>query len=118
MQNLYNHSNTAGADAEETAKQYLISHGLTFIESNFSVAVGELDLIFKDQDTWVFVEVKYRHSDKAGCAAEYFTNAKRNKMLRATMCYLQKLKLNLHHTDLRLDLVAIDGSQISWIKNV
>lgn len=111
-------ANQNGAKAEADAKYYLQNQGLDFIEQNYSVPLGELDLIFKDKNQWVFVEVKYRKSDSRGKAAEYFTASKRSKMIKAIMCYLQQLNLNLHHTDLRIDLIAIDDEHLNWIKNV
>jgi len=111
-------ANKSGTEAEEHAKRYLLAQGMQFVEQNYRVPMGELDLIFKDKNQWVFVEVKYRKTDSRGKAAESFTSAKRSKMIRAIMCYLQQLNLNLHHTDLRIDLVAIDDEHLSWIKNV
>ena len=108
----------AGQQAEQDAKHYLQENGLTFVEQNFSVPQGEIDLIFKDKHQWVFVEVKYRSNNSHGYAAEYFTSAKRHKMNNAIMCYLQQHNLNIHHTNLRLDLIAIDGLQLTWLNNV
>ena len=52
-----------GFKYEKIAKKYLILRGLVFVEKNFSSRYGEIDLIFKDfenDETLVFVEVKYR----------------------------------------------------------
>lgn len=108
----------AGVQAELDAKHYLENQGLHFIEQNFRVPQGEIDLIFKDKQQWVFVEVKYRSSSEKGLAAEYFTPSKRSKMNRAIMCYLQQHNLNLHNTNMRLDVIAIDGKQLTWLDNV
>ena len=54
-------ANRSGAEAEQDAKAYLLNQGLQFIEQNFSVPLGELDLVFKDKNQWVFVEVKYQY---------------------------------------------------------
>lgn len=107
-----------GDIAESVAKQHLIAQGLKFVEQNFRVKVGEIDLIFKDNTQWVFVEVKFRSNTDHGFAAEYFTASKRSKMNKAIMCYLQQHNLNLHHTSLRIDVIAIDDTQLSWLKNV
>jgi putative endonuclease len=107
-----------GAAAEQLAKDYLLTQGLSFIEENYRVKLGEIDLIFKDAEQWVFVEVKYRETNSHGHAAEMFTMAKKRKLTRAIMCYLQSLDLNCHHTPMRIDLLAIDGEKINWIKNV
>ncbi|MDT0596570.1 YraN family protein [Glaciecola petra] len=113
-----NTSKTLGDDAEKRAKAFLLAEGLEFIEQNFRVKVGEIDLIFKQQNQWVFVEVKYRSNAEHGVAAEYFTPSKRSKMNRAIMCYLQQHNLNLHHTSLRIDVIAIDDKKLTWLKNV
>jgi putative endonuclease len=112
------HASETGTLAEQLAKEFLLTHGLVFIEENYRVKVGEIDLIFKDAEQWVFVEVKYRQNASHGCAAEMFTATKKRKLTRAIMCYLQSLGLNFHHTHMRIDLVAIDGDKINWIKNV
>jgi putative endonuclease len=107
-----------GINAEQRAKRYLSEQGLQFIEQNYRVKVGEIDLIFKQNDTLVFVEVKYRQTASHGYAAEYFTASKRSKMNRAIMCYLQEHKLNLHHTNLRIDVIAIDNQELTWLIGV
>ncbi len=48
-----------GNQYESLAKEYLQRQGLRFIEANFTTKVGEIDLIFKEAQTIVFVEVKY-----------------------------------------------------------
>lgn len=107
-----------GHDAEQVAKQYLLDHSLLFLEQNYKAKVGEIDLIMLDQQQLVFVEVKFRSTDSHGCAAEHFTFKKRKRLERTINYYLLQKKLNTHHTNLRIDVVAIDGEQVNWIKNV
>jgi putative endonuclease len=114
----YDKAKRAGEKAELDAKHFLEAKGLTFIEKNFRVPQGEIDLIFKDMQRWVFVEVKYRASADHGHAAEYFTPSKRSKMNKAIMCYLQQHNLNLHHTNLRIDVIAIDDKELTWLDGV
>ena len=109
---------TDGIHAEQKAKQFLISSGLHFIQQNFTVTVGEIDLIFMDQNQLVFVEVKYRSDNSHGSAAEAFSASKRAKLLRAIYFYLNEQNLNIHHTNMRIDLIAIDKNALNWIKNV
>jgi len=107
-----------GEAAERRAKSFLEQKGLIFVEQNFCVPLGEIDLIFQQNRTLVFVEVKFRRTSSHGHAAEYFTPSKRSKMNRAIMCYLQQHNLNLHHTDLRIDVIAIDDQELTWIIGV
>ncbi len=105
---------------EAAAEKYLQGCGLVIIERNFQVRGGELDLIMRDGDTTVFVEVRYRQSQQYGHAAETVTPTKMNKLVKAANLWLMKQGLSVHSTDFRFDLVAIhqQGKQIEWIKNV
>lgn len=114
----YTQAKQDGINAEQQAKAHLINKGLVFVEQNYSVPLGEIDLIFTENGALVFVEVKYRRSCTHGYAAEYFTASKRSKMNRAIMCYLQQHHLNLHHTNLRIDLIAIDDQELTWLAGV
>lgn len=107
-----------GYEAEQAAKQYLLDQSLVFVEQNYKAKVGEIDLIMLDQQQLVFVEVKFRSTDSHGCAAEHFTFKKRKRLERTINYYLLQKKLNTHHTNLRIDVVAIDSEQVNWIKNV
>ena len=51
-------SRLVGQQAEDSACAYLIKQGLQFVTRNFNCRLGEIDLIFKDGDELVFVEVK------------------------------------------------------------
>ena len=59
-----------GDHAEQQALQHLQSFGLELIEQNFHSRGGEIDLIMSDQECLIFVEVRYRKTDKYGSAAE------------------------------------------------
>jgi putative endonuclease len=107
-----------GHDAELQAKNYLLANSLQFVEQNYKAKVGEIDLIMLDEQQLVFVEVKFRSSNSHGSAAEHFTVSKRRKLERVINYYLLQKKLNPHHTNFRLDVVAIDGEQVNWIQNV
>ncbi|MBF7075047.1 YraN family protein [Glaciecola sp. MH2013] len=117
LSNQYLASNR-GYTAEQKAKSYLEQHSLVFIEQNFKSKVSEIDLIMRDQEQLVFVEVKFRKNASHGSAAEQFTKSKRNKLEKAIYYYLLKNKLNAFHTSFRIDVVAIDAEKVNWIKNV
>ena len=52
-----------GALGERAAKKHLQRAGLKFLTANFRSEHGEVDLVFRDQDCLVFVEVKTRSSE-------------------------------------------------------
>ena len=59
---------TSGELAEQQAREYLQQQGLIFVTANVRYKFGEIDLIMKQQQTLVFVEVKYRQSQAFGGA--------------------------------------------------
>lgn len=107
-----------GAKAEAKAKAYLLKHGLVFIQANYRCQTGEIDLVMKDKDQWVFVEVKSRQNDEFGLASEYFTAHKKAKVLRAINHYLMVHELNPYNTLYRIDVIAITGGEVEWYQAV
>lgn len=107
-----------GSAAEALALRYLETHGLTLVARNFRCRVGELDLILRDGEQLVFVEVRSRRYSQFGTPAESVTRAKQQKLLRAAAFYLQRQRLDL---PCRFDVVAIlqtaDEPHIEWIRD-
>ncbi len=108
-----------GAHYEDLALDYLESRGLVCIQRNFSCRLGELDLIMRDRDCLVMVEVRYRASRGYGGAAASVDQRKQDKLKRAALAYLQQAKLNSNNINWRFDVVSIeaDGKSIQWIAN-
>lgn len=104
-----------GAQAEAIAKHYLAQQGLRWVASNVRYKCGELDLIMRDQQMLVFVEVKYRKNQNYGGAISAISTHKIQKLTRAAQLYLQKNQIDC---PCRFDLVAIDGQDIQWLKNI
>lgn len=77
-----------GANAERMAETYLENRGLRLLQRNFSCKLGEIDLIMEDQETLVFVEVRFRKQAQFGSPVETVTRAKQRKLLRAAQHYL------------------------------
>ncbi|WP_250207240.1 YraN family protein [Alteromonas oceanisediminis] len=111
-------SKSIGDRAETAARVYLELNGLQFIAQNYRCKMGEIDLIMREQNCWVFVEVKFRQQSDHGRAAEFYNAAKQRKLLNAVRLFLLDNQLNEHHTPIRIDVVAIDDDELEWIKNV
>ena len=107
-----------GLRAEQTARSYLEGQGLLFLCSNYTAKTGELDLVMRENDTLVCIEVKYRDDDGYGSAAEFVTPSKLRKVKRTFEHYLLSCGLNPIHTLARVDVVAFDGDKLQWLKNV
>ena len=108
----------AGARAEELAAAFLVAHGLTIVERNFRRRCGELDLIARDGEILVFVEVRLRTRRDFGGAAASITAAKRARIAAAAGLYLARLS----GTPLcRFDAVlldALDPARVEWLKDM
>lgn len=106
-----------GDEAEGLAAAYLERQGLRVVERNYRCRQGEIDLIMREGDTLVFVEVRLRTNPKFGGAAESITHAKQEKILQAARHYLAgRHKL----PPCRFDAVlfgGLDGDTIEWLKN-
>ncbi|NNE09446.1 MAG: YraN family protein [Gemmatimonadetes bacterium] len=80
-----------GRRGEERAARYLIDQGFRVIERNVGARVGEIDLVAVDEDdTLVFVEVRYRRSESYGSPGETVTWQKRRKLNRIALLYLKR----------------------------
>lgn len=111
-----------GELTEKLAAQYLEKKGLKLLAQNFHSRFGELDLIMLDNNSLVFVEVRYRRSNNFGSGAETITAGKQSKLIKTASVYLQQhAKMNKYPA--RFDVVSISGSvetgklEFNWIEN-
>ncbi len=105
-----------GEKAEQKALQYLQDQGLAVVGQNFRCKQGEIDLIMRDNNFLVFVEVRYRKNSQYGNALETVTPKKQSRIIAATQHYL--VKNNLSRQSVRFDVVAMTGNnQLNWVKN-
>lgn len=79
-----------GDAAETAACRYLRDKGLELVERNFRCRFGELDIIARDGDTLVFVEVRCRNNPRFGNAAESVDLRKQQRLIRAASAYLSR----------------------------
>jgi putative endonuclease len=81
-----------GTVGERAAKKHLAQHGLKYLTANFRTDRGEIDLVFRDQDCLVFVEVKTRSSEAWTRPAAAVNARKRLRLTRCAFDYLRLLK--------------------------
>ena len=107
-----------GELAEQQACDYLQGQGLVLIRKNYRCKRGEIDLIMKQHNSLVFVEVRFRKNRQFGGALESITAAKQNKLRLTALHYLQQ---HGEQQNSRFDVVAITGEgktpQLEWIQN-
>ncbi len=94
-----------GRRGEDLAQQALETHGYTVLARNWRSAAGEIDLVARDGETWVFVEVKARGGEDYGQPEEAVTPSKQARLLRAGQAYLAER--GLADAAWRVDVVAL-----------
>lgn len=107
-----------GNAAEDKALTYLQQQGLKLVARNFHSYVGEIDLIMRDKEYLVFIEVRQRTNTRFGGGIESITHTKRQKILKTADFYLLKHKVQ-DKFPLRFDMLSLDGKSqaITWIKD-
>lgn len=97
----------------------LVAHGLERIDANVRYRDGELDLVMRDGDTLVFVEVRYRASEDFGGAAASVTPAKQRRLVRAATRYLAAHPA-CARLPCRFDVVCATGNpgspEMQWLR--
>lgn len=114
-----------GTKYEELVADYLIKQGFLLLEKNYVTPFGEADLIMRDGNEIVFIEVKARRSVKYGLPAEAVTYSKQKKyLLNAEYYVLNELRGNpdiKSDTAIRFDVAQIyikEGTPyINYIRN-
>lgn len=96
-----------GKSGENLAALELESRGYAIIERRYRTAHGEIDIIARDGETMVFVEVRRKSSEEFGTAAESVTPAKQRRVIRMALIYLTLHGL-YDRCPVRFDVVGID----------
>ena len=103
---IYNYKK--GKEGEEIARKHLEESGFELIEANYSNDIGEVDLIMKDKEWLVFVEVKLKIGDKFGNPEEMIGKNKINQIKRVAQIYLMlNQNLKRQFVKYRIDAVCI-----------
>ncbi len=109
-----------GALGEEIASKYLQNLGYKILERNFHYSrYSEIDIIAKEKDSIVFVEVKTRKTKFFGHPLEAITQKKLENIYKAAMFYLQTT--NETYKNYRIDVISIlgaDNYEMEHIKNI
>ncbi|MBE0605512.1 MAG: YraN family protein [Deltaproteobacteria bacterium] len=98
-----------GDAAEERACRHLDRSGLTIVERNYRTKAGEIDIVAREGDVLVFVEVRSREDADFGKPEESVTPAKRRRIVAAARRYLSDVPPSSWR-EARFDVIAIEGS--------
>ncbi len=109
-----------GQDAEALACTYLQNQGLSVLTRNFRCQLGEIDLIMRDKQALVFVEVRSRANSDAYHPLASIGYHKQQRLRRASLVFLQK-QPQFSHSPCRFDVIGITYRQelprIEWVKH-
>jgi putative endonuclease len=94
-----------GREAEDAAAACLARAGLAVVERNVRFAVGEIDLVCREGDTWVFVEVKGRQARWGDAPAAAVSWHKQRRLTRLAQTYLKWRRQE--HARARFDVVSV-----------
>lgn len=105
-----------GALHESRALAHMQAAGLTLIQRNFNSKVGEIDLIMRDGEQIVFVEVRFRSAGSFVDGISSVGDSKRKRFLKAVKYFL------LTHPDyaeriLRFDVISVSNQELDWHQN-
>jgi putative endonuclease len=107
--------NQRGRDAEQVAAHFLERHGLTILARNWRCRFGEIDLVARDREAVVFVEVRMRASSAFGGAVASIDAAKRRKLIAAANLYIGARRVD---APCRFDALLLDSrGDVEWLRD-
>ena len=105
-----------GAFGEQVATEYLKKRGYEILQLNYRCSVGEIDIVARDGDSLVFVEVRTRSSRQFGTPEESVTPAKQAKLIELAESYLQEHQIS--NQTWRIDVVAVEVDRRNKISRI
>lgn len=99
--------NLLGNKGEMLASRYLLDKGYAVLHYNWRSGHKEIDLIAKERDTLVFVEVKSRTSELYGNAEDAVNDRKMRLLISAAESYITRFKIDLKF---RFDVITVIGN--------
>ncbi len=106
---------SVGIEYEKVACEYLKQQGYEILERNFYSHAGEIDIIAKQGEYLVFVEVKYRKDSAKGNPLEAISLHKQKTISKCALYYIEKN--GLFDMQVRFDVVGILGEEIQLLQN-
>lgn len=96
---------TLGRFGEDLARERLTDLGYRILEANYRCSLGEIDLVARDGDVLVFVEIKTRRDEPSGQVKEAVTRRKQTQLSKVALAYMKAR--NVCGSKARFDVVAI-----------
>jgi len=103
----------SGGNGEDAAAALLERHGLSIVARNYRTRFGEIDIVARDGESLVFVEVRLRADSRFGGAAASIGARKRSRIAAAARLYLMQTR---SRSPCRFDVVAIESGEPRWLR--
>lgn len=104
-----------GRNGELLAEEYLAINGYDIIERNYRNRFGEIDLIAREGNTLVFIEVKTRNNYKHGLPADAVDERKQRRLGRVALSYIANEGIN--NQSCRFDVLSIIENRVELLKD-
>lgn len=104
-----------GGEGEAAARAFLERKGAKVLEMNYRRPTGEIDIVARQRDVILFVEVKRRSSLRYGRPSEAVNRTKQLHILRTAQLYLQEKRLS--DAPVRFDVIEVLPGEIRHIEN-
>jgi len=113
---MVNERKKLGNRGEKIAANFLRKQGYRIIEKNYHSRLGEIDIVAKEDESIVFVEVKTRRSTDFGLPEEALSYDKRRRLSKLALGYLAHRRIK--DTNCRFDVVSIlmDTNKVKHVK--
>lgn len=116
----FSNSRETGRHVEKLALRYLVRQGLKPVEQNITSRYGEIDILMRDQQEWVFVEVRFRRTRSYGGGLESVNRNKCRKLVKTAEYYMQTHD-KTHFDTCRFDIIEVTGDlsnpDFGWVKD-
>ncbi|RMA97647.1 YraN family protein [Hydrogenothermus marinus] len=104
-----------GKEKENIAKEYLKNKGYQILATNFYSKFGEIDIIAKDKNTLVFIEVRSKSYEAFGLPEETIDKPKIQKIIKTAQLFIEKE--NIDYDEIRFDVISILNDKINHIES-
>lgn len=110
MKNTNKDKSKLGDWAEQQAAVFLTSNGFQILHQNYHSRYGEIDLIVRNAQDLIFVEVKARSKTQYGQSSEVVSLTKQMKIIKTALVYLEKYP-EMSDLYCRFDVICFDSKQ-------
>lgn len=104
-----------GSYYEDMACKYLESRGIEVLQRNYIYKGCEIDIIAREKDLIIFIEVKYRRDASFGFPLESISQNKIVRIRRAATGYIHMYRIKNYY--IRFDCISFIGRDMDWIKD-